>query len=167
MRDIPQSFKTIYKMSNDKAYSYSFSICHNVADGLGFFTLTNRDEMCKTLADAVALADKFNEATGSQAYRATITKHYPQGGFNSGIVYKVIGVSPDGQPHSNLTYSEFPILWITEAEHDVLDENNLKFKLAADRGASYFVYTPEKGKSVHEELMKKIAESKAKDNNAA
>jgi hypothetical protein len=143
--------------TNKTAPIYSYSLCHNV-DGInGFFVMKNREHLCETLANAVALADRFNEVTNSKGYRATATKTY-EGGCIESVVYKTIGVSPDGQPHDHLLFSEFPVLWITEEAFDAFAEwgSGSKFEMLSANDASYFCFTPEKGKAYYEAINNKL-----------
>ena len=155
-------------MSIDKNSTYSYSICHNVADGLGFFTLTNREGFCQTLEEAVALADKFNEVTNSRGYRATATQHYKHGGYHSGVVYKVIGVSQDGQPHDHYAYTEFPVLWITEAEYDAMTDigEGNRYSFLDEHKAIYFAFTREKSLKNSQEWQAKRDAANKTENNA-
>lgn len=148
--------------STKKVSTYSYSVVHNV-DGLnGFFILNNREHLCETLADAVSLADRFNEVTRSTAYAATATHHYASGGYNSTIVYKVIGVSPDGQPHGNCSFYEHPVAWITEEEYDALPEfgEGSRSELQRQHGG-YFSFTPARQRAYYAEMSERLSAAKS------
>ena len=150
---------------NKKTDSYTYGVCHNI-DGLnGFFTLSNREHLCQTLADAVALADRFNQVTGSTAYRATAQKNYADGnGYTASVVYKFIGVSPDGQPHENVSYFEHPVLWISEEQYDEMPEYGAdgRLSLLNQHEAHYFRFTTARQIAYYKELDERL---KAVNNN--
>jgi len=160
-------FKTSFlKMAttNKTAPTFTYSLCHNVDGVNGFFVLRNREHLCETLADAVALADRFNEVTNSKrAYLATATKAYPEGGYHESVVYKAIGVSPDGQPHTHTLYFEHITHWITEEEFDSLPAwgENSRSELLTKFDSSYFCFTPEKSKTHYESVAAVLSNNAA------
>jgi hypothetical protein len=142
----------------------TYSVCHNVDDGMGFFTMSNREELCDTLEKAVIWADRFNEVTKSKGYRATATKNYALlGGYVSSIVYKVIGVSPDGLSHDYLSYNEYPVEWITEAEFESFTDSgeDSRIKMLGNHDAAYFCFTRAKIKAMSELLLIKLEKEQA------
>jgi len=132
----------------------TFGICHNIKGTDGFFTMQLTSRECPDAATAVRMAREFCIEAKSNSYTATATKHYSYGGYYSTILHPVVGVSPDGQPHENCGFNEFPVAWITEAMWDEMTLEERSKMLRAEY-AEYFKYTPEKDKEVYAKFYSK------------
>jgi hypothetical protein len=149
MRNTPQKFPKTKKMEK-----VTYGICHHVKGSEGFFALNLTSRDCPDAETAVRMAREFCEAAGNQSYTPTITKHYSYWGYYQSILHPVLGVSPDGQPHENCGFNEFPVAWITEDEWDRADTIE-RIKMLRDCHASYFKYTPEKDREVYASFYEK------------